>query len=241
MGIIYVDEEYLKAVGYLINEKEPDKDSLIDKLKNIAVRGARAVKTIQLGPVVIDPSRISDVPEILWNMQAAKEYLESSDLKNSLSDVINDVLNQKISDFDILSIICNKGIKVAVDSYDENGDTRPIYKDASLLYFYESNPCSMLNDICIRAKLMSVEQDTRLFFRCYFRKIEKIKVLFERNPRYSVTIFGIVYDDSSGKYLIKQTRDANQEGKKALFVVAASGEEIDPRMDVFNRSTFLSQ
>jgi hypothetical protein len=245
MGIIYVDEEYLKAVGYLINEKEQDTDSLINKLRKIAVRGARAVKTIHIGPVDIDPSRIRNVPEILGNMQAAKEYLESSNLKNHLSDVINDVLNQKISDFDILSIICNDGIKGMVDSYDENGDSRPTFKDASFLYFYESGLCSFLNNTCIGAKLMSFKKDTRLFFKCYFRKMEKIKVLFERNPRYSVTIFGIVYDDSSGEYLIKRTikrtGDSYQKGKKALLVVAASGEEIDPRMDVINRSTFLSQ
>ena len=242
MGIIYYDEEYLKVVGYLIDEKEQEVERLRDKIRRIAERSARTVKSVQLGPVVIDPSiRRKEVPEELWNMRAAKEYLESNNLKNSLNDVVNGVLNQKISDFDILSITCEKGISAWGTTYDRYGDIRYVFKDASLLYYYEPDEFLFLNDICIRAKLMCFEQDTRLFFRCYFRKKEKIKDHFQRNPQSKVTIFGIVYDDLE-KYLIKQTGDFPQEEKKSLLVVAASDDIIRGiHMDVIDRPTFLSQ
>ncbi len=153
MGIFYYDEEYLKVVGYLINEKEWEVERLRDKIERIAERSARTVKSIQLGPVVIDPSmRRREVPEILWNMRAAEEYLESNNLKNSLSDVVNGILNQEISDFDILSIACDKGIKAWGTTYDRNGDRRYVFRDASLLYYYEPEDILYLNDICIRAK-----------------------------------------------------------------------------------------
>lgn len=242
MGIFYYDEEYLKVVGYLIDEKEQEVERLRDKIERIAERSARTVKSIQLGPVVIDPSmRRREVPEILWNMRAAEEYLESNNLKNSLSEVVNGILNQEISNHDALSISCDKGIKAWGTTYDRNGDKRYVFKDASLLYFYEQDEFLFLNDTCIRAKLMSFEQDTRLFLRCYFRKKEKIKDHFQKNPQLKITIFGIVYDDLE-KYLLKQTRDAPQEEKKSLLVVAASDDIIRGiPMDVIDRPTFLSQ
>ena len=242
MGLIYVDEEYLKVVNYLINEKEREVEKLTDKIKKAVTGGARAVKAIQLGPVVIDPSSIKgrEVPDKLWTTRAAEECLESRDLKNSLNEAVSGILNQRISNYDVLSITCDKGIKAWGSTYDRNGDKRHSLKDASLLYFYEQDEFLFLNDFCIRAKLMSFEQDTRLFFRCYFRKKE-IKNHFQKNPQSKVTVFGIVYDDLE-KYLLKQVSDAPQEAKKSLLVVAASDDIIRGiPMDAINRPTFLSQ
>lgn len=242
MGIIYVDEEYLKVVNHLIDEKESVVEKRTDKIKKAITRAARAVKAIQLGPLDIDLSSIRgrEIPDRLWAMRVAEEYLESRDLKNSLNEVVNGILNHEISNYDILSITCADGIRRWGTTYDRNGDKRYVFEEASLLYFYEQGDFQFLNDNCIRAKLMSFERDTRLFFRCYFRKKENIKGHFQRNPQSKVTVFGIVYEGSDA-YLLKQTEDRPpQEEKKSLLVVAASDDIIRGiPMDVIDRPTFL--